>query len=240
MRSTTMPAERRSSPLIVGGGAALAVLLLLVIFGRDSDDPPPADPPAPQPASPSVAPLAVAPPSAAPAASPEALRLYGVAGAGAIIGVPDGGQRLFPIGRDVLPGLTLVSVGVDHAMLRSSAGTYRLGFDGVTAGQAAPAAAPSRPQGIEAAVRDETLRYRHGLAPVAEGGRVTGHVVRAGTPMPALERAGIRPGDVILRVNGSQLNEEQREELAWTLVHSSEVRFEIVRAGQPMSLTLAR
>lgn len=235
-----MPTERRSSPLIVGGGAAIAALLLLyLLLGRGENEPPSASPAAPSPPPVAAPPAIVAAPAAAPAASPQGLRLHGVAGAGAIIALPDGGQRLIAIGRDVLPGLTLVSVGVDHAMLRSSAGAYRLGFDGVTAGQAG-SAAPGRPQGAEAALRDETLRYRLSLAPVTSEGRVTGHVVRPGASLPALERAGLRPGDVIRSVNGSEFNAEQLEELAWTLANSSEVRFEIVRDGRSMQLAISR
>jgi hypothetical protein len=121
-----------------------------------------------------VPPAAVTAPSPATLApaSPQGLRLHGVGGAGAIIGLPDSGQRLIPVGRDVLPGLTLASVGVDHAMLRSLAGTFRLGFDGVTAGQAESATAPTAAPGDAAALRVETLRYRMGLQPVTTGGRV--------------------------------------------------------------------
>ncbi|MGQ0661016.1 MAG: hypothetical protein ACT4N3_09125, partial [Sphingosinicella sp.] len=138
--------------------------------------------------------------------------------------MPDGAQRLIPVGRDVLPGLTLASVGVDHAVLRSSTATYRLGFDGVAAGQAGPAEpGQGQPHGDQAALRVETLRYRMGLQPVTTDGRVTGHIVRAGASMPALERAGLRPGDVIRRVNGSEFNGEQLEELAWTMANSNEV-----------------
>ncbi len=236
-----MPGERRSSPLIVGGGAAIAALLALFIFLRSGSDEPPAVSPPPPPAPPPAAspPAATTPLPAAAPASPQGLRLFGVAGAGAIIGMPDGSQRLVAIGRDVLPGLTLASVAVDHALLRSSTATYRLGFDGIAAG--AEGAAPPAPLAPDvAANRAETTRYRLGLAPVRTEGRVTGHVVRPGIPMPALERAGLQPGDVILRVNGSQLNEEQREELAWTLANSSDVTFEIERDGRPMRLALSR
>lgn len=215
-----------------------ALLALYLLLGGGDGEPRPASPVPPPPAA--TSPMTVAPsPPAAQTASPQGLRLYGVAGAGAIIALPDGGQRLIALGRDVLPGLTLVSVGVDHAMLRSSAGTYRLGFDGVTAGRGGPAA-PGQPQGSEAALRDETLRYRLSLAPVASDGRVTGHVVRPGASLPALERAGLRPGDVIRRVNGSVFNAEQLEELAWTLANSGDVRFDIVRDGQPLQLAAGR
>jgi len=237
----TMAAERRSSPLIVGGGAAVVALLVLVLFtsGGTDESPPVGQPPQPPPpvASP---PSSAPPPAAAAPASPQGLRLYGVAGAGAIIGMPDGRQRLIPVGRDVLPGLTLASVGIDHALLRSPAATYRLGFDGIAAGGDAAAAGPAALARDVAALREETLRYRLGLAPITEDGRIIGHEVRARAEMPALVRAGLRPGDVIRRINGSEFTGEQLEELAWTMANSSEVTFEIIRDSRPTRLALAR
>ncbi len=234
-------AEPRSSRLIVGGGAAVAALLALIIFTGGTDGTPPVSPAAPRTPPPIVPATAAHPSSAAPApAPPQGLRLYGVGGAGAIIGLPDGGQRLIAIGRDVLPGLALASVGVDHAILRSGTTTYRLGFDGVTADAAGPATAPPAPAGDVAALRAETQLYRLSLAPIAADGRVVGHQVRAGADIPALARAGIRPGDVIRRVNGAEFNGEQLEELAWTMANSSEVTFEISREGRPMRLATAR
>lgn len=145
---------------------------------------------------------------------------------------------MFAIGREVRPGLVLTGVGVDHALLQAGPTTYRLGFDGVAAAGsgAAPGAAPAG----SAALREETLRYRLALAPVTEDGRLAGHTVRDAAAVPALARAGLQAGDVIRRINGSEFNGEQLEELAWTLANSSEVRFEITRNGQPLQLTMAR
>lgn len=241
MRLTTTTPERRSSPVIVWGGAAVALLLLLyLLFGRGENEAPapaPVTPPGPAPTAVQVpAPSAPTPPSA-PSASVEGLRLHGVAGAGAIIGVGDGSQRLIAIGREVRPGIVLVGVGVDHALLRAGAMTYRLGFDGIAAaGDTAPSAQPSG----TAALREETLRYRLALAPVTSGGRVTGHVVRDGANVPALARAGIRSGDVIQRVNGAEFDAERLEELAWTMANTDRTTFEIVRDGQPVQLTFSR
>ena len=147
-------------------------------------------------------------PPVAPPADASALRLYGVLGGGAIIGLADGSQRYVPLGREVMPGLRLVRVEVRHAVLDSGGAEIRLGFDGVADAAGAPAQAAPAPAG-EAALRQETQRYRLGLVARRQNGRVTGFTVRPGVELPALARAGIEPGDTILSVNGSMLNEEQ-------------------------------
>ena len=68
------------------------------------------------------------------------------------------------------------------------------------------------------------MRYRLGLAPRRAGGRVTGFTVRSNVEMPALARAGIRPGDVIVGVNGSVFDEERMQELAWQIANSDASR----------------
>ncbi len=228
-----MPAERRL--LILGGVAGLLLLALaclLLAAPGETPSPVPVAPPPPPVAAPPQQP---APPPVSPAASPEGLRLHGVTGAGAIIAMPSGNQRLVMLGRDVLPGLKLEQVRVDHALLRSGAGAFRLDFTGVTAADA-PAAPVPAAAAPEAAQREETLRYRLGLEPRRTGERIASHVVRPGANLPVLARAGLRPGDVILRVNGSQLDEERLEELAWTIANSERVEFEIERGGRPMRL----
>jgi hypothetical protein len=204
------------------------VLLLLLIAGYRLLDMPAALREAPSAPMPPPAPLPAAAPPVVPAASADGLRLHGVTGAGAIIGGADGRQRLVAIGRDVVPGLALAEVHSDHALLRSVAGDIRLDFSGATA------ATPSAPAPAASSERDDNLRYRLGLAPHRVDGRVVGHEVRPGADLPALAAAGIRPGDVILRVNGSQLDEERVAELAWTLANSDRVAFEIERGGRSM------
>lgn len=213
---------------------ALLLLVAYLLLGLGEDAAPaPVATPDPPPAA-----TAVAPPPAPPAVSADGLRLYGAAGTGAIIGTGDGVQRFVAVGREVRPGLALAGVGVDHALLRAGAATYRLGFDGATARGAGAPSAPA--PGGTAALREDTLRYRLALAPVSSGGRVTGHSLRDGASVPALARAGIRPGDVIRRVNGAQFDAERLEELSWTLANTDQVIFEIVRDGQPMRLSLPR
>lgn len=231
-----MRADRR---LILGGIAVLLALVLAwQLLGRGGGpEPAPVTPPPPAPvaAAPSEPPQS----PAAPAASPEGLRLFGVTGSGAIIGTADGRQRLVRLQSDVLPGLKLERVGVDHAVLRSAASEFRLDFTGVSAaGEAsAVATATSGPSG-EAAIRADVLRYQLAFEPRrAANGRINSHILRPGQNLPALERAGLRPGDVVLRVNDSEFDSERVMDLAWTIANADRVNFDIERNGQPMRLS---
>ncbi len=226
--------------------AILLVIIVLVslLLRGGGDGAPPPGPVTPAPtmapvAAPPPAPVAAAPVPVAPPADLTQLRLHGLLASGAVISTASGGQRLVPVGREALPGFTLVRVEQNHAVFSGAGGEVRLGFDGVAtpvgpAGAEAPAPAATG----EAAQREETLRYRLGLAPRTANGRVTGYTVRSNVEMPALARAGIRPGDVIVSVNGSDFDEERLQELAWTMANSSGARFEVERGGQRVRLTV--
>lgn len=232
---------------LIQGAVVLAIIVLvsLLLRGGGGGAPPPG------PAAPAMtpvaapAPAATPPVTAAPVAAPvpaadlSQLRLYGLLASGAVIGYANGGQRLVPVGREALPGLTLVRVEQNHAVFQSAGGELRLGFDGVAQAAAAPGtAAPAPVAAGEAAQREETLRYRLGLAPRMAGGRVAGYTVRPNVEMPALARAGIQPGDVIVSVNGSAFDEERLQELAWNIANSTQTRFEVERGGRRLQLSL--
>jgi general secretion pathway protein C len=232
----TMKRPELGRPAVAAIGLGLAGLAVATWLLSPAS-PPPAETP-PQPPPPASSPPAAAAP-AAPPPSAEGLRLYGLLGGGAIIGFPDGRQRFIAIGRDVLPGLRISRIEQQYVVLGSVGGELRLGFDGVrpVEGATAPvSAAPAR--AAEAAQRDETLSYRLGLEPVRENGYVMGHRVRPGANLPNLQRAGIRPGDVIRSYNGSRMDEERLAELAWTIANSERVEFEVERDGRPMRLVL--
>jgi hypothetical protein len=231
----------REKRLIQAAGILVILFLLYMLFLRGGSDTvlPVARteaPTMPQTAPPPIAVAPALPP--APVADISGLRLHGLLASGAVIGFPSGRQRLVPVGREALPGLILRRIEQNAAVFDSGSGELRLGFDGPVQG-GAPAAAPAPPAGRNAQ-SEEALRYRLGLAPRRAGGRVTGFTVRGNVEMPALARAGIRPGDVITGVNGSVFDEERMQELAWQIANSTRIDFDVERGGQRLRLSLPR
>lgn len=234
-----IPLSRRDRRALAWGGAAIAVLILYLATRGGGDSAPSSvelvQPDARTVTAPPPPPVVATAPAMVVAATADLsqLRLFGVLGSGAVIGMADGTQRFVPLGRDVLPGVSLRRVELHHAVLATASGEARLGFDGVA--QAQPAAAPAP---VETARRDDTLRYRLGLAPRQVNGRISGYAVRPGASLPALEQAGIRPGDLILSVNGSELDAERLEELSWQIANSTRIEFEVERGGRRLRLAL--
>lgn len=230
---------------LIQGAIVLAIVVLVSLLlrgggGGEAPQGPIAPLASPPPTLPVAPPPVAAPlPPPAPAADLSQLKLYGLLASGAVIGYANGGQRLVPVGREALPGLMLVRVEQYHAVFQNAGGEVRLGFDGVAQPAGGPAA-PTPPVTGPGAQREETLRYRLGLAPRMGNGRVTGYTVRANVEMPALARAGIQPGDVIVSVNGSNFDEERLQELAWNIANSTETRFEVERGGRRIQLSLQR
>lgn len=172
---------------------------------------------------------------AVPPVSAEGLILYGVSGAGAsaraIIGSRLGGQRVVPVGSDYRPGLRLRETGVDHAVLRTGTQEIRLELSRFAAGGSAKATAAlpaAEEQRIEAAV------LRNILKPVMANNRIGGYALKPGESLPQLIRAGLQPGDVIMSVNGSQLDEERMGELAWQMGNAAKTEFVFIRNGKKM------
>ena len=227
----------RTAPALTAAGFAAALAASHAwLSAPEAPTPAPAVPVEPA-VSASLPPQPQAP--ALPAASADGLILYGVSGASpsaaAIIGSRLGGQRVVAVGKDYRPGLRLAEVGVDYAVLHNGAQGIRLELSRFAArGAARPAAALSAAaeQGIEAVV------LRHILKPVMANGRIGGYALRPGESLPQLSRAGLRPGDVITSVNGSQLDEERMSELAWQMGNAARTEFVFMRNGRKMRTSI--
>ncbi len=222
------------SLLLRGGGGGAPVQNPVAPVATVAPPSPPTYAAPPSPSAPIAVPIASTPPPAA-AADVSQLKLYGLLASGAVVGYPGGGQRLVPVGREALPGLTLVRVEQNVAVFQGAGGEVRLGFDGVAAAQPGTTAPPlpAVPGG-----REETLRYRLGLTPRVVSNQISGYTVRSNVEMPALARAGIRPGDVILSVNGRVFDEQQMQDLARIIAGRAGVRFEVERGGRRLQLSL--
>jgi general secretion pathway protein C len=198
--------------------------------------PAPASQPAPAPApapEPAIAPTPMA-------GSALGLVLYGVSGGGtsglaAIIGPTTGGQRLVPLGKEYRPGVKLTELGREYAILDTGGRPVRLELRRF--GEAAASEAPGRTdsereRGIESAV------LRNILKPVVSNGRIGGYALKGGETLPRLQRAGLKPGDVIVSVNGSQFDEERMGELATEMANATRTEFVFVRNGKRIRATI--
>jgi general secretion pathway protein C len=252
----------RERVFLLAGAGVLLVFLLWLLFWRSGDEsepvlladspPPPAlsaptiSPP-PLAAPPPPMPVVTAPPiNAAPVqGSAAALALQGVSGGGpgggaALIQYQTGTQRLVRVGREIVPGMVLTSVGPTYAIASSGGGRVRLdlnrpGATPVTAAGGSTPAVPTPPTAVSE--RAETMDLRLGLQPVRNGGRVSGYMVKPGAGLARLGQAGLQPGDVIARVNGSELDEERLLELSWQMSNSEKIDLDVVRGGRKLKLS---
>lgn len=198
-------------------------------------------------------------------ADSDALRLYGVRtggadGGSAIIGLADGRQVSVAVGETISEGLTLASVGEDFVTVARGQSISRIVFTEIPAGVAAPPPPPATdqvmgPAPVSAAaaavpvavatlpagpvVDPKRLMAQAALRPRMDGLRIRGFTLAARGDGAALRAAGLQSGDVILAVNGGELNSLERlSELGGELSGSgsAEIRFE--RNGRVQTTTI--
>ena len=132
-------------------------------------------------------------------------------GEGTAILSPSGGaQGAFAVGEEITPGVVLATVSADHVEIDVGGQRMRVAFPGANSGaaqlatrlpadyQAAARAAPPLPSSSLAAPSLAALA----LQPVTRNGR-TGFEVMPQAAGGALTAAGLRPGDLILSINGA-------------------------------------
>jgi type II secretory pathway component PulC len=195
-------ARRTNTPkewaLAIGGGLALSAGLVWVLRGGGDEAPPALLPPPPPPviASPP-------PPVAAAVSAPSDLALAGLRAGpdgGMAIVVAGGKQYLLRPGRALPGGIKLLRVEPGRAILAGPSGEMILAF-----ADAAPAMA-----GLVTPPGGDPTPWRLALSPLREQGRLVGWRLNSLAGLPALARAGLKPGDVLLSANGAELISEEK------------------------------
>ncbi|MEH6677421.1 type II secretion system protein N [Phenylobacterium sp.] len=186
-------------------------------------------------------------PSDAPVTTGSDLQLYGLraggASASAILGPPGGAQTLYFIGEQGPDGITLVEVADDHVVVRQGANRRRIGFPTPSGGAYVPPTPSSPVAAASEAAPDYTgaqLMAALALAPRMREGRSAGYTVtpRGAQGAAILARAGLQPGDVLLTIDGSELNGERMSELPQILAAATHVDLSYERGGQVMNTRL--
>jgi general secretion pathway protein C len=179
------------------------------------------------------------------------MRLFGVradgrGGGSAILGTADGAQSLYVRGEDVGGGLMLHVVAQDHVILTRGGSRIRLEFSDspsttpvstASSGMVlAPATAPA--QVPSSGLGPSQFLSAVALSPAMKDGRLTGYRVMGRGRGEALARAGLQDGDVLISVDGSNLNPERVSELPDLLSKAEDVEVRFERNGQPMTTRL--
>ena len=174
------------------------------------------------------------------------VRVAGNGGGSAILAGPDGRQLSVAVGEEAAPGVTLISVATDHAVIRRGGQAERIEFARIASpppppqpSQIAPAVPPANaPTPAAAAVDRSSVVSAIGLRPRRVEGRVRGFEVIPRGSASALAQAGLRPGDVILTVNGQEVTVENQTEMLQDLRNAPQAVIAFEREGQPMSVSL--
>lgn len=182
------------------------------------------------------------------------LKLFGVredraSGRGsAIVALPDGTQRSFAVGEEIMPGVRLSAVGFDSITIDRAGTPEQLFLD-----QSTPATDATPPTPAPTAASTSTqifatpepappppspaanqIQYQ----PRLEAGKVIGVTVNPQGNGEAFRAAGLQPGDVIVSVNGQRVTGAEQARALANQVRGSQVSVEVERGGQTVPLTV--
>ncbi len=156
------------------------------------------------------------------------LTLYGIrqdqaSGRGsAIIATPDGEQRSYAVGEEIVPGVTLTAVDFDNVTISRGGVPEQLFMDQSPPAQTVgppgsppavpPQIFPPSPVAVPVVVAPPPRNPAADInfQPRTAGTRVTGVVVAPQGSGDGFRAAGLAPGDVIVRVNGRQVDSLDR------------------------------
>jgi type II secretion system protein C len=147
----------------------------------------------------------------------------------AIVQLPDGSERVFLAGREVIDGVTLEEVHVGYVVLNRRGVRETLSLRDRDRLQAA-AAAPDR------AASSSIEIFGVSLAAQTRGGELLGYALPADPP-PLARALGLRGGDVVTAINGRRLaTVENMSELLEDLEEADSVTLAVLRGGRQVSV----
>lgn len=165
----------------------------------------------------------------------------------AIIRRPDGKQRRYAVGEEIVPGVRLVEVHPDHVVIDQDGVRESLRFENkAPIERAAPASRPApppadAPEKIQNLTPQGSLNnlVRFGLGVDPEGGAAV--MIFAGRNRAAFERAGFRDGDIIRSINGvaPSPNPAEMSSLINQIVSVGAASVVVERNGAAQTLTLS-
>lgn len=155
----------------------------------------------------------------------------------AILSGKDGSQASWPVGAEIAPGIALVEVGADHAVLTSSGARHRIQLPRSPESTVTAAGSPrTLPTGLPpaAAIDPGQLLSQTRLQASPNGG----FVLQPGSGDAQLHQAGLQPGDVLLSVNGQPLTPERLGALKDELKGRSQATIQYRRDGQTLTTSV--
>ena len=155
----------------------------------------------------------------------------------AVLQTPDGGQRNYKVGDEIMNGVTLKSVHPDYIVLSQNGRLERLTFnEGSETGLRISAERSAALAGLDL----QTLMSSISFTPVINGERVEGQKIKSRNPELPLSRFGLEPGDVVTHVNGVDFRQQQvsPSQLLQAFTGNSRPKIRLIRNGQPQTIEI--
>ena len=183
------------------------------------------------------------------------LKLFGIrqdqaSGRGsAIVGTPDGQQKSYAVGEEIVPGVTLTGVAFDHITISREGTTEQLFMDqsgeAAVVGEAPPTGPPppqvAPPPSVmtpdsPAAPAQGNAATDISFAPRVVAGELSGFTVSPAGKGEAFRAAKLKPGDVIVGINGRRISGADRGRDMSAEFSNRHVVIQVERNGQVMTL----
>lgn len=147
---------------------------------------------------------------------------------------PSGGQQgAYAVGEEITPGVTLAMVASDHVEIDVGGQRMRVAFPGAPAAPAIRMAA-NLPADYNASAKSAALSSVSGLPlqPVSRNGRPAGFEVMRHADGGVLAAAGLKPGDILVSVNGVSAAAADLSAYRAQLLSGQPVEIRFERGGQ--------